>query len=410
MRDLIPEDKLRVLYAATHPIQYLSPILRRMACHPRLDLTVAYCSLEGAEKSVDPEFGVEVAWDVPLLDGYQWVQVPNRSLRPGLGRSLGLVNPGFWNLVRNGRFGAVITQIGYNYASFWILVAAARLSGTPLVFVTDLSVLVPRAASRWKAWLKPRLVPWVFRFTDVVAPGSAAGCEVFKNIGFPRERTVLAPFVVDNDWWLRESAKVDRRAVRAEWRVPEQASVFLFCAKLLPRKRPADALRAFAKLEDQDSCLVFAGDGPLRSALESEARTLAISHRVRFLGFVNQSRLPETYSSADLFLLPSEYDPCPVVVCEAMLCACPVILSDSIRGRLDLVNHRVTGFVYPCGDVDALAGVMREALANPFRLSQMRVAARRRMETWSPDVHVAKMVEAIALAVRIGNVSHPGGA
>jgi glycosyltransferase involved in cell wall biosynthesis len=390
--------KLRVLYAATHPIQYLSPILRKMAGHPHLDLTVAYCCLEGAEKRVDPEFGVEVVWDVPLLDGYPWVQVPNRSLRPGLGRSLGLVNFGLWKLVRDSKFDAVITQIGYNYASFWILAAAAKLTRTPFVFATDLSVLIRPGASPWKAWLKPRMVSLVLRFTDAVASGSAAGCELFKNLGFSPERTVLAPFVVDNDWWLGEAAKVDRGAIRAKWGVSGETPAFLFCAKLLPRKRPMDALRAFAQIENRGALLVFAGDGPLRSELESEARILGISDRVRFLGFVNQSHLPETYSAADLFLLPSEYDPCPVVVCEAMLCGCPVILSDSVRGRLDLVNHAVTGFVYPRGDVDALAGVMREALANPSRLSQMRAAARQRMETWSPRECVEGIVEAVLKA------------
>jgi glycosyltransferase involved in cell wall biosynthesis len=397
--DRAQNQKLRVLYAATHPIQYLSPILCKMAGDPRLDLTVAFCSLEGAEKSVDPEFGVEVVWDVPLLDGYRWVQVPNRSLRPGLGRSLGLINTGLWKLVRNGKFDAVITQIGYNYASFWILATAAKFSRTPFVFVTDLSVLVRHGVSRWRAWLKPRMVSLALRFTDAVASGSAAGCELFKSIGFPSERTVLSPFVVDNDWWLRESAKADRNAVRAGWRVSDQAPVFLFCAKLQPWKRPSDALRAFARLTNQDSCLVFAGDGPLRADLEAEARALGISPRVRFLGFVNQTQLPGLYCAADLLLLTSEHDACPVVVCEAMLCGCPVILSDSVRGRLDLVHHAVTGFIYPRGDVEALTGVMQVALANPSLASQMRLAARRRMETWSPHECVEGLIDAAERAI-----------
>ena len=71
------ERKLRVLAVASHPVQYMTPIFRRMAKHPRLDLHVAYCSLRGAEAGHDPEFGTEVKWDVPLLDGYEWTQVPN---------------------------------------------------------------------------------------------------------------------------------------------------------------------------------------------------------------------------------------------------------------------------------------------------------------------------------------------
>ena len=77
--------KYRVLLIASHPIQYAAPLYRLMAKHPQLDILVAYCSLQGAEKGVDPGFGVEVAWDVPLLEGYPWVHVPNRSPRPGIG-------------------------------------------------------------------------------------------------------------------------------------------------------------------------------------------------------------------------------------------------------------------------------------------------------------------------------------
>ena len=74
------ERRYRLLAVCGHPVQYMAPLLRRMAAHPRLDLQVAYCSLRGAEVH-DPEFGATVKWDVALLDGYSWTEVPN-----GLGR------------------------------------------------------------------------------------------------------------------------------------------------------------------------------------------------------------------------------------------------------------------------------------------------------------------------------------
>ena len=82
--------KYRVLLVCSHPVQYAAPVFRRMAQHPRLDIQVAYCSLQGAEPAVDSQFGVTVAWDVPLLEGYPWVHVPNKSPRAGLGSFLGL--------------------------------------------------------------------------------------------------------------------------------------------------------------------------------------------------------------------------------------------------------------------------------------------------------------------------------
>ena len=66
-----------------------------MAKHPGLDIRVAYCSLQGAEPGLDPEFGIEIKSDRPLLEGYPWVFVPNCSLRPGLRRFFGLHQSGF---------------------------------------------------------------------------------------------------------------------------------------------------------------------------------------------------------------------------------------------------------------------------------------------------------------------------
>src|SRR5579862_9657928 len=98
-----------------------------MAQHPQLEIQVAYCSLQGAESGIDPDFGIEVKWDVPLLEGYPWVQIPNRSPCPGLQRFFGLVNPGLWRLVSRGGFDVVVAYTGYAYFSFWIALAAAKL-------------------------------------------------------------------------------------------------------------------------------------------------------------------------------------------------------------------------------------------------------------------------------------------
>lgn len=36
-----------------------------------------------------------------------------------------------------------------------------------------------------------------------------------KSLGIPPERIVLTPYVVGNDWWLTQTAKVNREEIRA---------------------------------------------------------------------------------------------------------------------------------------------------------------------------------------------------
>ena len=106
-----------------------------------------------------------------------------------------------------------------------------------------------------------------------------------RSLGIHEDRIALTPYCVDNDWWIEQSAKVDRRVVRARWNVPDDYFAILFCAKLQRWKRPLDLLCAFAQIADANAYLVFAGEGPLRSALESKAHSLGIADKVRFLGF-----------------------------------------------------------------------------------------------------------------------------
>lgn len=397
----MPDRRYRVLVVASHPVQYMAPILRRMAVHPALDLQVAYCKLQGAEAGNDPEFGTKIRWDVPLLDGYSWSQVANRG--SGAESFFGLMNPGVWKLIRRRNFDAVLCFTGYLRATFWIALLAAKLSKTAFLFGTDTTTLAPRDGRPWKTALKKIFWPRLFRLADQVIVPSSGSRDVILSLGIPSERITLTPYSVDNDWWIHQSSRVDRAATRAAWDASPKDSVILFCAKLQPWKRPADLLRAFAKADLSNAILVFAGEGPLRSQLESEASALGVAARVRFLGFVNQSQLPAVYTSADVMVLPSEYEPFAVVVNEAMCCGCPVIASDHVGAARDLLKPVAPQFVYSCGDSDALAAILRGALSVPGQLESVARAAREHIQTWSPERNIAATIDAIRIAVtRVG--------
>ena len=397
----MPDRRYRVLVVASHPVQYMAPILRRMAVHPALDLQVVYCTLRGAEAGHDPEFGASIQWDIPLLDGYTWSQPRNRG--SGGETFFGLLNPELWSLIRQRNFDAVLCFTGYLRATFWIALLAAKISKTAFLFGTDTTTLAPRDGRPWKAVSKKILWPRLFRLADQVIVPSSGSRDVILSLGIPGERITLTPYSVDNDWWFEQSARVDRAATRAAWGASPKDPVILFCAKLQPWKRPIDLLRAFAKADLSNALLVFAGEGPLRSQLESEASALSVSSRVRFLGFVNQSQLPAVYTSADVMVLPSEYEPFAVVVNEAMCCGCPVLASDRVGAARDLVAPVAPQFVFSCGDSDALAAILKGALNVPEQLQSVARAGREHIRTWSPEANIAATIDAIRIAVdRVG--------
>lgn len=392
------ERRYRVLLVCTHPVQYASPSFRRLAQHPKIDLLVAYCTLQGAQAAFDREFGFEVAWDVPLLDGYQWVLVPPRFFKPRLGSFWGLINPGLWKLIREGHFDAVFV-FDYPYLSCWIANLATKLSRSALIMSYDATTLTSLDGKSWKVPVKKFLLPWIFGLAEVVCAGSSGTARLLESLGVRKERILISPGATDNEYFRNSCQSFSREGLRREWNIPLEAPVVLFCGKLQAWKRPQDLLEAFSQARVCGAFLVFVGDGPLRPQLEAMAQSLGVADKVRFLGFLNQTKLPGAYLVSDLLVLPSEYETFGLVVSEAMACGLPVIVSDQVGARFDLIEGQGTGLVYPMGDVDALAKILREVLPDGERLHRMGEAASFRMQTWSPNEKIGSLLRAVEQAV-----------
>lgn len=378
-------SKRRILFVATHPVQYAVPLFRRMAADPRLEIQVAFLSLAGARLSHDAGFGATFQWDIPLLDGYPWLELGRlqaRALR---------------RLMDDTRWDAIVLHTGYRYSVFWAALLHARRRGIPVLFGTDATNFETQTGkgAGYKSLLKKLVLPWIFRLADVAIVPSTRSRDFLLGMGLNVDRVVVTPYVVDNDWWRSAAQAVDRAAVRRSWNIPIDATVFLFCAKLQAWKRPHDVLSGIARLADSSAFLIFAGEGPLRADLERSASALGVSERTRFLGFANQSELPAIYGAADALVLPSEYEPFGVVVNEAMLCGCVPIVSDRVGAVGDLVTNGKSGLVYRFGDADALAGGMAALAREGALLGRLRQGAVSRVSSWSPELNIDRLIEAV---------------
>jgi glycosyltransferase involved in cell wall biosynthesis len=399
------DGKYRVLLLCEHPVQYNTILWNLQARHPKLDILVAYCSMRGAEAAMHPEFGVEIKWDVPLLEGYPWKLIdPAKTGKNGAARP-GFFSKPLWKLVRDGGFDAVYVS-GYYFREAWMVMLAARYSHIPLILATDVHSLDSRRVqSAFTRAVKKVIVKRIFRMAGAVQTGSSGASAYVRSLGVPAERILLGGNIVDNVWWSAQAASVDRAAVRRGWNIPADAPVALFCAKLQAWKRPGDLFDAFARANVKESYLVLAGDGALRAELEHRAQALGVVNRVRFLGFVNQSGLPPVYAASDVLVLPSEYEPFGLVVNEAMLCGCPAIVSDRVGAKYDLVREGETGCVVPCGDIAALANLLGALLTDRPRLARMGAAAKERMKSWTPEMNVDTFARVVETAVKSSSKS-----
>jgi glycogen(starch) synthase len=161
----------------------------------------------------------------------------------------------------------------------------------------------------------------------------------------------------------------------------------LFAGRLEFEKGVQTALDALARIERAAPGvgLVIAGDGTYRSVLEERAAALALDGRVRFEGFVDESRLRSLYRSADLAVIPSLYEPFGLVTLEAMASGTPVVAADT-GGLREIVEHDVSGLLFPPGDTHGLAAAAVRILRDPALGARLAREARRGLEarsSWS---------------------------
>jgi glycosyltransferase involved in cell wall biosynthesis len=167
---------------------------------------------------------------------------------------------------------------------------------------------------------------------------------------------------------------------------PPPAEPRLLCVgRLVPIKGHETLLRAFAEairavpgLE-----LALAGEGPLRSQLETLSHQLGLDRAVRFLG--RMSPIQPAYENAALVVVPSFGEGFGMTALEAAERGRAVIASD-IGGLPEIVQDRRTGLLVPPRDPRALAAAIVELAANGERAREMgRTARERALREFSLD-------------------------
>jgi glycosyltransferase involved in cell wall biosynthesis len=106
---------------------------------------------------------------------------------------------------------------------------------------------------------------------------------------------------------------------------------------------------------------------------------------VYFAPFQNQSLMPRTYLTGDVFVLPSygSGETWGLAVNEAMCMGRPVIVSDHVGCARDLVRENENGLVVPAGNVAALTAALQKAFEDDRRLKTWGVNSRRIIQDYN---------------------------
>ena len=259
---------------------------------------------------------------------------------------------------------------------------AEFMRGIPLV-VTPHSD--PGGATTSKR-LFDRVVPplTIKRACRVIALTSVEA-ESLVRLGVPSDRIRIIPNGVD----LKEFAGLPPRRPNGD------TTELLFVGRCYPRQKGLEYLvKALPFLRSRESIrLTIVGEDwggvPM---LRSLATALGVERQIVFKGALPRDEVIQAYASADIFVLPSLFEPFGIVLLEAMAAGLPVVAS-SVGGIVDVVADGKTGLLIPPAKPSALAAGLEQLISDASLRARMAEEARRRVSAYSWDLIVPRIVE-----------------
>ncbi len=156
---------------------------------------------------------------------------------------------------------------------------------------------------------------------------------------------------------FRPIAKGEENFLRSFLGLPSTVCISFFTGDIKSNRKNLDlVLQAMVKLPSKHH-LVVAGS-TLGSPYPEMAKALGLGERVHFLG--HRSDVSTMLRCADIFTFPSHYDPCPLVILEALASGVPVVTASSV-GNSALIEQGKNGYILNSNyDLDGLVTVLGE--------------------------------------------------
>jgi N-acetyl-alpha-D-glucosaminyl L-malate synthase BshA len=209
------------------------------------------------------------------------------------------------------------------------------------------------------------IIRFAINESDLVTAVSASLiAETRKTLNITRDIELAYNFVDERIFYPRPAS-----TLRNEFAAPHE-KILMHISNFRPVKRVSDVVDIFTLVRRHtDAKLVFVGEGPDLPKIRARVQDTGLANDVYFLG--KQDEVAEVIAIADLLLLPSEKESFGLVALEAMACGVPVIASN-VGGIPELIEHDVTGYIAPVGEISTMATYASQLLSNPEQYHSFR--------------------------------------
>jgi len=169
----------------------------------------------------------------------------------------------------------------------------------------------------------------------------------------------------------------------------------LFCGQMIYRKGLDVLLKAFEQLANEHNVILHLVGR--EAELNEMIRNLSAVSKLKIIyhGFQAPEKLPEFFSKANIFILPSRYDGWGVVVNQALGAGLSVICSDQVGAGLDLIEEGKNGYRFRSGNVEDLCNKLKIFLAHPELTASMGCYSREKSFEITPKKGAEKWIQVI---------------
>ena len=141
----------------------------------------------------------------------------------------------------------------------------------------------------------------------------------------------------------------------------KKEKIFLIPARLVKVKGIEEFIENIKDIiKSKNLKILIAGEGELKNNIEKQIKKYNLENKIILLGYMNSKKLKEYYLKADYFILPSLYDPSPLVAIEALYYELPIIISNQIGNMPEVLDKN--GFSFNPWDKENVENVINEIL------------------------------------------------
>ena len=388
---------------ALHPIPYLSPIFKEFNIYQKnnsclYNLSVFYGNDYSKKSVFNKEFKSYIRQDNDLLDGYRSIFLKNYPLSTK-DSFFYRINPTIiWELYNN-KIDIILIH-GYNTFTSWLTLLISKILNIKVIFRGEVIETKHKPQIIIIKWIKRKLVRIFLNNCNAIMY-SCKGNKSFLSARVSlNKKMFFIPCAVDNNFYRKQYQKNIRtsNAFKKKNNIDLNDMVIVFSGRFTERKRPMDILKAVSTIPNRNITLIFLGDGPLMQ----EMKEFSSTHEIKsiFTGYLNKYEISKYYSISDLFIIPSDYDPSPKALNEAMNFKLPVIVSRGLGTCDDLVDEDKNGYIIDVGDTLTLSKKIDLLNNKRNKLIEFGNYSYNKISSWNFEEDVKSIIQAANYVIK----------